>query len=206
MCAYPPRWAPAVELLLRVAAHLDQEANAVNWNRIDQEASRAAGRGQDSLAVPSVSVSHGAAANDTICTEGALVAAAPGGGGGGAAVRTELPHALPDAHTPSFQDSRPAEGWWAEATLSLLPSDELCVLEWTPQVWRHTCSQHVCECGVVKVIASERRALHVGVDCTCVVAHAAPTCVCACVGCGCGCVAGSGRSLCPEKPLQTCRY
>jgi hypothetical protein len=32
------------------------------------------------------------------------------------------------------QDSAPADGWWAEQTLSLFADGELVALEWTPQV------------------------------------------------------------------------
>jgi hypothetical protein len=49
-----------------------------------------------------------------------------------AAQRTELPHALRDA-APGCHESCPADGWWSEQTLSLLPG-ELVLVEWTPQV------------------------------------------------------------------------
>ncbi|KAG1681112.1 hypothetical protein FOA52_015554 [Chlamydomonas sp. UWO 241] len=119
--AFPDRWAPAVELLLDAVHELD--------------ARRAGGNDGDDGDGSGSPGEAGAGPGEGPCEgrDGSHALATTSGCGGGGARRTPLPSALPPCGATGFQDSAPADGWWAEQTLSLFADGELVALEWTPQ-------------------------------------------------------------------------
>lgn len=113
LLSFPQRWDPVVSLLLKAAKELDQ---------MERNVERVADPADETEA----SVSEEWERRE------AVFSASPSGR------RTELPKALGGGYGSPLgscaEDFCSTEGWWSEPTLTLMPPEDLILMEWTPQV------------------------------------------------------------------------
>jgi hypothetical protein len=123
MASYPPRWQPAVRAALLAASQLGQTVDP---------SLAAPGQNADPC---TTSMLHPDAGSEPpfgglLCNGGAEFSS--DGHEPASGRRSTLPRA-DDCARAALTEQLPTDGWWSEPSLSLLPTDHLLMVEWTPQ-------------------------------------------------------------------------